>query len=150
MWFYLGRFFENIEYVEVLMSGSTEYVAAPAGMSPVNAFRALWVSANTAVAISCRGSEELALSESTVDTAEKVQKLFRSSYAFSYIGSRGVKADFSEFPLIEISAFDEEHGKGAAEAALKAYSLTPSSERFDKNDATLRVLFRRFLVSEEL
>ncbi len=113
------------------------YLRVPEGMSYVNAFYALYLSATTFEEdkITCIRAEDVA-------TAEKVFFVFRNfpdyikpKYFIDCEGGRSIKVNFETFPILEVSKYDQIYGIGAAELALKQYNERVSSrDRFDKWD----------------
>ncbi len=131
----------NLESMEEKMT-----IKVPEGMSCVNAFYALWENAKDAPAaqpylLVNEGQATFVQPKQEVDAAEKIANLFKmrtyegSVTFFDYEGGRGIKTDFSNFPVLKVANYDRLWGKDAAEKAIRVYCQTPSSERFDKNDS---------------
>ena len=99
----------------------------PPGMSCVNAFMALWQKSKPI---------ELAgfISIEPISSAEKVANLFRKNTYFDWIGGLPIKTNFSNFPELDVSIYDDYFGMGAAQKALEEYNNTSSDQRFDRND----------------
>jgi len=113
------------------MSTSTT-ITVPAGMSCVNAFRALWENSSPCIFLKKSVLKRL---EPKISTPEKIAKLFKTHTFFASKAGRTLLIDFSRFPVLEISRYDRLNGLGAAHVAILVFIQTPSSERFDRNDS---------------
>ena len=110
-------------------------IRAPGGMSPVNAFRALWHAANPLPILSRPQNRALLIvQEEMARTAEDVARLLRENPKLFYAGGRLVLSDFSNYPEINVSLFDQQYGPGEAQRVLNEYARIPTTHRFDQND----------------
>lgn len=122
-----------------MSTSTTTTFKVPQGMSPVNAFHALWKNSRVAAFYQMYPDSPLPGTslqdvEARVDTAGKVAALFREYLSFDYEGGRRIKIDFSSFPCIDPTDYDQQDGIGSAQAAIEAYAQVPSKDRFDRND----------------
>lgn len=106
-------------------------------MSYVNAYYALYQKADL-----FQEDRITRISSEDVNRPEKVAKLFRNfpdwitpKYYIDNEGGKFIGVGFGCFPVLEVIAYDECYGEGAAERALKVYHETVSPrDRFDKWD----------------
>lgn len=116
------------------MNPSSHLYTVPQGMSPVNAFYALWQGAQTANALKYLPNQMYQQAQE-VNTVEKVAALFQETLDFDYVGGRAIKTDFTYFPEINTSRYNLMMGEEAAEEAIELYNQIPSHLRFDRNDS---------------
>lgn len=105
-------------------------ITVPKGMSCVNAFHALWENSKPATFFETH-PDLLAQQEAAVGTAEKVTNLFQASAKFDYVGGRLIKIDFSKFPKLEVSRYNQYFGRGSAQKAMETYLKRSASEQLD-------------------
>ncbi len=111
----------------------TSIICVPSEMSCANAAFALWQSSKPALLFSIH-RYLLPAAEESVSTAHKIFALISENKKVDYLGGRLIKTDFSSFPRLDVSGFDNEYGKGAALSVLEAYNKIPKAERFDQHD----------------
>jgi hypothetical protein len=113
----------------------------PRGMSYANAFHALYNAGRPAKYFDEHpaGLQDV---EAQVSTAEKVTELFRvtleaqneKSLHIEYGGGHIIKTNFIDFPMLDVTEYDAQHGGGSANLALRKYDVVSTKNRFDKED----------------
>lgn len=109
-------------------------VQVPRGMSCVNAFYALWKISRPLSLVNEGHAKSL-------DSAQKVAKLFTTNTQFGHILGRTLNVNFSSFPILYPlkpecgnTINGDKFISGAAQQALNEYNKTVSKERFDSGD----------------
>ncbi len=116
----------------------------PEGMSCVNALRALYLGEEKINQIVGRdepfNAKNVAKKFDFVDMRSKSLAAQINKFGngkVDYLNGVAIKTDFSKFPEICVTRYDEPdyHGAGAAERALAAYARIAPANRLDQNDA---------------
>ncbi len=117
------------------------FVTVPEGMSYVNALRALYSAATPTPFLQIFPELEQKQAQ-CIATSQKMAELFKRGainstppYYMDYIAGKKIKVHFHQFPRLDVTSYDEEYGKEAAQKALEAYSKIQSENRFDKGDS---------------
>lgn len=115
----------------------TSIIQVPKGMSYINAMHALWQGARFP-----EGMRESSRYEhlETMASAKKVNMLFHEKLSidyklnFDWVEGRSIETSFRNFPMLDISSYDSQWGRGAAKRALNNYQSIPNRFRLDPCD----------------
>ena len=110
----------------------------PEGMSPVNTFYSLWINAESEPFLAC-DTIALRCANLTVNTPDKVARVFADSLDLGVVGGRGIHVDFSTFPMLNFTKYNNCNNTSAEEILAMDHKC-PSSWRFDKGDSMMSVV----------